>query len=49
MKTFLTAFRGAGIVPPIFFGCAKENGPCTVQKKPLSLNGGAIEGMRWRS
>ena len=24
------------IAPPIFFACAKENGPCTVQKKPLS-------------
>ena len=22
-----------GNAPPIFFGCAKENGPCTVQKK----------------
>ena len=21
--------------PPIFFDCVKENGPCTVQKKPL--------------
>ena len=26
---------GAGNAPPIFFACGKENGPCTVQKKPL--------------
>jgi len=25
----------AGFAPPIFFACGKENGPCTVQKKPL--------------